>query len=244
MEKYNGKRALVTGGSSGIGLSIARLLAAEGAQVMVTGRKEAALEAASKEGLVAVGSDVGSKADIDALAGKVEEAFGQLDAVFLNAGITDSTSFEATTEQMYDAIFAVNTKGPYFTLQRLLPLLAEGSGVVLTTSVSNVLGQLDHGVYAASKAALRSMARTWARELLPRGVRVNAVSPGPIDTGILYKNLPAEVADELLAGYAAQIPMLRTGNPEEVARAAIFLAFDATYTTGAELAVDGGGTQL
>ncbi|CDR13603.1 SDR family oxidoreductase [Streptomyces iranensis] len=244
MEKYNGKRALVTGGSSGIGLSIARLLAAEGAQVMVTGRKEAALEAASKEGLVAVGSDVGSKADIDALAGKAEEAFGQLDAVFLNAGITDSTSFEATTEQMYDAIFAVNTKGPYFTLQRLLPLLAEGSGVVLTTSVSNVLGQLDHGVYAASKAALRSMARTWARELLPRGVRVNAVSPGPIDTGILYKNLPAEVADEMLAGYAAQIPMLRTGNPEEVARAAIFLAFDATYTTGAELAVDGGGTQL
>ncbi|GAA1279506.1 SDR family oxidoreductase [Streptomyces javensis] len=242
--KYNGKRALITGGSSGIGLSIARHLAAGGAQVMVTGRNEAPLEAAAKEGLVAVRSDACSKADIDALAGKVEEAFGQLDAVFLNAGITDSTSFEATTEQTYDAIFAANTKGPYFTLQRLLPLLAEGSGVVLTTSVSNVLGQSDHGVYAASKAALRSMARTWARELLPRGIRVNAVSPGPIDTGILHKHLPAEVADEMVAGFAAQIPMLRIGNPEEVARAAIFLAFDATYTTGAELAVDGGGTQL
>ncbi len=244
MEKYSGKRALITGGSSGIGLSIARLLAAEGAQVMVTGRKEAALEAASKEGLVAVRSDATSKTDIDDLAGKVEEAFGQLDAVFLNAGITDSVSFEATTEQTYDAVFAANTKGPYFTLQRLLPLLAEGSGVVLTTSVLNVLGYPDHGVYAASKAALRSMARTWARELLPRGVRVNAVSPGPIDTGILHKKLPVEVADEMAAGFAAQTPMGRIGNPEEVARAAIFFAFDATYTTGAELAVDGGGTQL
>ncbi|AGP54373.1 SDR family oxidoreductase [Streptomyces rapamycinicus] len=244
MEKYNGKRALITGGSSGIGLSIARLLAAEGAQVMVTGRKEAALEAAREEGLVAVGSDAASMADIDDLAGKVEEAFGQLDAVFLNAGIADSESLEATTEQTYDAVFAANTKGPYFTLQRLLPLLAEGSGVVLTTSVLNVLGYPDHGAYAASKAALRSMARTWARELLPRGVRVNAVSPGPIDTGILYRKLPVEVADEMAADFAARIPMGRMGNPEEVARAAIFFAFDATYTTGAELAVDGGGTQL
>ncbi|GLY99031.1 SDR family oxidoreductase [Actinoplanes sp. NBRC 103695] len=244
MGNHDGKRALVTGGGSGIGLSIARLLAAEGARVMVTGRNEAALETASKEGLVAVRSDATSKADVDALAGQIEETFGRLDAVFLNAGITDSLSFEATTEEVYDAIFAANAKGPYFTLQRLLPLLAEGSGVVLTTSVANELGLPDLGVYSASKAALRSMARTWARELLPRGVRVNAVSPGPIDTGILHKSLPAAVADELLAGFAAQSPMLRVGNPEEVARAAVFLAFEATYTTGAELAVDGGGTQL
>ncbi|MFD6156530.1 SDR family oxidoreductase [Nocardia sp. NPDC060256] len=244
MGKYDGKRALVTGGSSGIGLSIARLLAADGARVMVTGRNKAALETASKEGLIAVRSDATAQADIDALAGKVEETFGQLDAVFLNAGIPDNASFEATTEQTYDAIFATNTKGPYFTLQRLLPLLAEGSGVVLTTSVADELGLPDHSVYSASKAALRSMARTWARELLSRGIRVNAVSPGPIDTGILHKSLPAEVAEEMSAGFAAQIPMLRIGTPEEVARAAIFLAFDATYTTGAELAVDGGGTQL
>jgi NAD(P)-dependent dehydrogenase (short-subunit alcohol dehydrogenase family) len=244
MGRYDGKRALVTGGSSGIGLSIARLLAAGGARVIVTGRKEAALETARQEGLIAVRSDATSPADIDALAAQVEEKFGQLDAVFLNAGVTDHASFEATTEQMYDALFAANTKGPYFTLQRLLPLLVEGSGVVLTTSVSNELGLSDHSVYSASKAALRSMARTWARELLPRGVRVNAVSPGPIDTGILHKSLPAEVADEMSAGFAAQIPMLRVGNPEEVARAAMFLAFDATYTTGAELVVDGGGTQL
>ncbi|WP_067676193.1 SDR family oxidoreductase [Nocardia miyunensis] len=244
MGKHDGKRALVTGGSNGIGLSIARLLAAEGARVIVTGRTEAALETASEEGLIAVRSDATAKADIDSLAGKVAETFGQLDAVFLNAGITDMVSFEATTEQIYDAIFATNTKGAYFTLQRLLPLLAEGSGVVLTTSVVNQLGQQDLGVYSASKAALRSMARTWARELLPRGVRVNAVSPGPIDTGILAKKLPPEAADEMLAGLTAQVPMQRLGTPEEVARAAVFLAFDATYTTGAELAVDGGGTQL
>jgi NAD(P)-dependent dehydrogenase (short-subunit alcohol dehydrogenase family) len=244
MAKYNGKRALVTGGSSGIGLSIARLLAVEGARVMVTGRKAAALDAASKEGLVAVRSDATSRADIDALAGRVEETFGRLDAVFLNAGITDSVSFEATTEEVYDAIFAANTKGPYFTLQRLLPLLAEGSGVVLTTSVANELGLPDLTAYSASKAALRSMARTWARELLPRGVRVNAVSPGPIDTGILHRTLPTDVADDLVAGFTAQSPMLRLGTPEEVARAAVFFAFDATYTTGAELAVDAGGTQL
>ncbi|MGQ4511601.1 SDR family oxidoreductase [Streptomyces sp. DW26H14] len=244
MGKYDAKRALVTGGSKGIGLSIARLLAAEGASVMVTGRDEAALEAARDEGLTAVRSDATSHADIDALAEKAEEAFGRLDAVFLNAGITGNASFEATTERMYDDIFATNAKGPYFTLRRLLPLLSEGSGVVLTTSVTNELGLPDHSVYSASKAALRSMARSWARELLPRGIRVNAVSPGPIDTGILHETLPADVADDMLAGFAAQIPMLRTGKPEEVARAAVFLAFDATYTTGAELVVDGGGTQL
>jgi NAD(P)-dependent dehydrogenase (short-subunit alcohol dehydrogenase family) len=244
MGTYEGKRALVTGGSNGIGLAIARLLTAEGARVVVTGRDEAALGTASGEGLIAVRSDTTVQADIDALAGQVEETFGRLDAVFLNAGITAKTSLEETTEELYDAIFAANTKGPFFTLQRLAPLLAEGCGVVLTTSVSNELGQADHSVYSASKAALRSMARTWARDLLPRGVRVNAVSPGPIDTGILQKSFPSAVAEEMLAGFAAQIPMRRIGNPDEVARAALFLAFDATYTTGAELVVDGGGTQL
>ncbi|WP_215547193.1 SDR family oxidoreductase [Amycolatopsis sp. CA-230715] len=244
MEMYDGKRALVTGGTSGIGLSIARLLAAEGARVMVTGRAEAALDTATEEGLIAVRSDATSKADIDALAGRVEETFGRLDAVFLNAGTADSTSFETMTEERYDAVFATNTKGPYFTLQRLLPLLAEGSGVVLTTSIANELGLPDHTVYSASKAALRSLARTWARDLLPRGIRVNAVSPGPIDTGILNRDLPADVVEEMSKGFAAQIPMRRLGNPEEVARAAVFLAFDATYSTGAELTVDGGGTQL
>ncbi|GAA2077731.1 SDR family oxidoreductase [Streptomyces albiaxialis] len=244
MKTYDGKRALVTGGTSGIGLSIARMLAAGGAGVMVTGRRESGLAAAREEGLIAVRGDATVKADIDALAERAGEELGGLDAVFLNAGVSHSGAFEATTEQDYDAVLGANTKGPYFTLQRLLPLLAEGSGVVLTTSVSNVLGQPDHTLYAASEAALRSMARTWSRELLPRGIRVNAVSPGPVDTGILRKSMPADVVDGLMAQFAEQIPMGRVGNPEEVARAALFLAFDATYTTGAELAVDGGGTQL
>ncbi|MEV5819673.1 SDR family oxidoreductase [Micromonospora haikouensis] len=241
MGKFDGKRALVTGGTSGIGLSIARLLTAGGASVMVTGRSANA----QIDGVIAVRSDATSRADIDALAEQVKDTFGTLDAVFLNAGVPgDSTPFEATTEEDFDAVFAANVKGPFFTLQRLVGLLAEDSGVVLTTSVANEIGMPNMSAYSASKAALRSMARTLGRELLPRGVRVNAVSPGTIDTGILHRNLPTEVADEMVAGFAAQNPMLRMGQPDEVARAAVFLAFDATYTIGFELTVDGGITLL
>lgn len=139
---------------------------------------------------------------------------------------------------------AVNVKGPYFTVQKLVPLLAEGGGVVLTTSAANVLGLPMLSAYAAGKAALRSMTRSLARELLPHGVRVNAVSPGPIDSGILEKSMPKEAAEQTKAQMAADSPMRRMGTTAEVARAAVFLAFDATYTTGAELAVDGGGTQI
>jgi NAD(P)-dependent dehydrogenase (short-subunit alcohol dehydrogenase family) len=239
MEKFDGKRVLVTGGTSGIGLSIARLLAAGGAQVMVTSRTGNA----SIDGIVAVRSDATSRTDIDALAERVNDAFGQLDAVFLNAGVPGTaTPFEVATEEAYDAVFAANVKGPFFTLQRLLPLLADGAGVVLTTSIVNELGVPNMSVYAASKAALRSMARSLGRELLPRGVRVNAISPGPTDTGILHRNLPSEVADELVAGFAASNPMARMGTPDEVARAAIFLAFEATFTTGFEFVADGGVT--
>lgn len=241
MGDYDGKRVLVTGGTSGIGLSIARLVAAGGARVMVTGRSPAA----GIEGLITVRSDATSRADNEALAARVGETLGGLDAVFLNAGITgDQTPYEAASEEDFDAVFAANAKGPFFTLQRLLPLLADGSGVVLTTSVANELGMPDMSTYSASKAALRSMARTLARELLPRGIRVNAVSPGPIDTGILHRSLPAERADALVAVFSAQVPMGRMGRPAEVARAAAYLAFDATYTTGLELVVDGGGTLL
>ncbi|PRY35731.1 SDR family oxidoreductase [Umezawaea tangerina] len=247
MGRYDGKNVVVTGGSSGLGLATAALLVEGGARVLITGRRQEALDAAAEQlgkNAVAVRSDASSLSDIDALAGRVESELGSVDALFANAGITDFVPFEAMSEKVYDELFEVNAKGPYFTVQKLVPLLTSGSGVVLTTSVANVLGIPAISAYAATKAALRSMTRGLARELLPRGIRVNAVSPGPIDTGILDRAMPQEAADRTKAEMAAQNPMLRFGDPAEVARAVAFLAFDATFTTGAELAVDGGGSQL
>jgi len=148
------------------------------------------------------------------------------------------------TEAAYDQMFAANAKSAYFTVQKLAPLMAEGGAVVFVTSVANVMGLPMISAYAVSKAALRSMARLMALELLPRGIRVNAVSPGPIDSGVLYKMMPKEAADQTIKQMTEQNPMKRFGRPEEVARAMVFLAFEATFTTGAELAVDGGGSQI
>jgi NAD(P)-dependent dehydrogenase (short-subunit alcohol dehydrogenase family) len=247
MGKYAGKRVVITGGSSGFGLATAQLLVDEGAHVLVTGRNQTTLDAARDrlgERAIAVRSDVSSLPDIDALADRVKAEFGTVDALFANAGVNGFAPFEATGEELFDELLAVNAKGPYFTVQKLAPLLAEGSGVVLTTSVANVLGLPMLSAYAAGKAAVRSMTRSLARELLTRRIRVNAVSPGPIDSGILEKSMPPEAAEQTKAQMAADNPMLRMGTPAEVARAVVFLAFDATYTTGAELAVDGGGSQL
>lgn len=247
MGRYNGKRVVITGGTSGIGLSTAKLLRDEGARVLVTGRGEAALDSA-REALgadtIVVPSDAASLADIESLADRVKAEFGTLDALVVCAGQTRFAPFDHVTEAMYDELLAVNAKGAYFTVQKLAPLMTEGGGVVFTTSVANVLGIPMISAYAASKAALRSMARSLARELLPRGIRVNAVSPGPIDSGILEKAMPKEAADQTKQQMSADNPMQRFGRPEEVARALAFLAFEATYTTGAELAVDGGGSQL
>jgi NAD(P)-dependent dehydrogenase (short-subunit alcohol dehydrogenase family) len=247
MGRYKGKNVVITGGSSGLGLATARLLVGEGARVLITGRHQAALDAARDrlgDNASAVRSDASSSADIDALADRVRAEFGTVDALFANAGVNGFAPFEATSEELFDELLTINAKGPYFTVQKLVPLLAEGSGVVLTTSVVNVLGLPALSAYAASKAALRSMTRSMARELLPRKVRVNAVSPGPIDSGILEKSMPREAVEQTKAQMAADIPMLRVGTPDEVAKAVAFLAFEATFTTGAELAVDGGGSQL
>ena len=247
MTTYDGKKIVITGGSSGIGLAAARLFADGGAHVLITGRTRSTLDAALEQlgdKAIAVCSDAASLEGIKALAGTVQERFGMVDALFVNAGVTASAPFEATTEEMYDSLFGVNAKGPYFTVQALAPLLREGSGVVLTTSVVNVMGVDALSVYSASKAALRSMTRTLARELLPRKVRVNAVSPGPIDTGILNRSLPADVAEMMEDTYRSVIPMQRLGASEEVAAAVAYLAFGATFTTGAEFPVDGGGSQL
>ncbi|MFB7629980.1 SDR family oxidoreductase [Streptomyces sp. NPDC056149] len=246
MGRYEGKKVVITGGSSGLGLATARALADEGARVLITGRDQDKLRAARDqlgENAIVVRSDAASLPHIDALADRVRAEFGAVDALFANAGVTGSAPFDATSEELYDQLLTINAKGPYFTVQKLAPLLAEGSGVVLTTSAVNVLGLPMLSAYAASKAALRSMTRSLARELLPRKIRVNAVSPGPIDTGIADESMPPQSAEETEA-LVAQIPMLRLGAPSEVTRAALFLAFDATYTTGTELAVDGGGTQL
>jgi NAD(P)-dependent dehydrogenase (short-subunit alcohol dehydrogenase family) len=247
MGKYEGKTVVITGGGSGFGLATARLLVAEGARVLITGRTQATLDAARDrlgERAIALRSDAASLSDIDVLAERVKAEFGTVDAVFANAGVTGFASFESTSEELFDQLMAINAKGPYFTVQKLAPLMAEGSGVVLTTSVANVLGLPMLSAYAAGKAALRSMTRSLARELLPRQIRVNAVSPGPIDSGILEKSMPTEAAEQTEAQMAADNPMLRLGTPSEVAKAVAFLAFEATFTTGAELAVDGGGSQL
>jgi len=245
--RYAGKHIVITGGSSGLGLAAAQLLTDEGARVLITGRNQAALDAARERlggSTLAIPSDVASVPGIEALADRVKAELSTVDALFANAGVNGFASFEETGEELFDQLLAVNAKGPYFTVQKLAPLMTGGSGVVLTTSVANVLGLPMLSAYAASKAAVRSMTRSLARELLPRKIRVNAVSPGPIDSGILEKSMPREAAEQAKAQMASDNPMLRIGTPAEVAKAMVFLAFDATYTTGAELAVDGGGSQI
>lgn len=247
MSRYDGKCVVVTGGVSGIGLATAKLLVEEGARVMVTGRTEDTLTSA-REALgpnaVAVVSNTASIADIETLAERVRSEFGTLDALLVCAGQNVFSPFEQVTEAQYDQVLSVNAKGAFFTVQKLAPLMPEGSSVVFITSVANELGIPMISAYAASKAALRSMARSLARELLPKGIRVNAVSPGPIDSGVLYKMMPKEAADQTIKQMTEQNPMKRFGQPEEVGKALIFLAFEATFTTGAELVVDGGGSQL
>ncbi|MFE6076502.1 SDR family oxidoreductase [Paenibacillus sp. NPDC057886] len=245
--KFSDKKVVITGGSSGIGLATAKLLVDEGAHVLITGRTQKTLDAAREQlgnNAVALLSDAASLTDIEELVDRVKAEFGMIDALFVNAGITRYVPFESMSEEVYDELLTINAKGPYFTVQKLAPLLNAGSGVVLTTSITNVLGIPMISAYAASKAALRSMTRSLARELLPRKIRVNAVSPGPIDTDILERSMPKEAAEQTGAQIRQQIPMLRFGDPVEVAKAVAFLAFEATYTTGAEFPVDGGGSQI
>ncbi|ANW67986.1 short-chain dehydrogenase [Mycobacterium sp. djl-10] len=242
---YGGKRVVITGGTSGIGLATARLLVDGGARVLVTGRTPASLERARTTlGPEAIVVESDAVYGIDALVEQVRSEFGAVDLLVLNAGGTGTATVADTDAALYDSLFDLNAKAPFFTLQKFLPMLGAGSSVVLTTSVSNTKGIATTGVYSATKAALRSMTRTFARELVERGVRVNAVSPGPIDTGILERTMPAQAAREFLEQITADNPMRRCGEPVEVARAILYLGFDATYTTGTELLVDGGASDL
>ncbi len=248
MKRYEGKKVVIIGGTSGMGLATAKMLLDGGARVLVTGRSKEGLESAQKElgkDAIVVSSDARSLTDLDALAARVKAEFDTIDLLFVNAGFSIGAPLESITEAVYDEMFNLNAKGPLFAVQKLTPLISRGGSVVLTTSVANVKGMPGNLAYGAAKAALRSFARTLAAELLSREIRVNAVTPGPIDTPIIGKVFTGkdEVA-QIREKMAGMIPMKRWGTSEEIAKAVLFLAFDATYTTGAELPVDGGWSQL
>ncbi len=248
MKQYQEKKVVIIGGTSGMGLATAKMLVNGGARVLVTGRSEAGLDSAQKElgkDALVVSSDARSLSDIDTLAARVTTEFGTFDLLFVNAGFAIRAPFESMTEAVYDEMFNLNAKGPIFAMQRLAPLIHRGGSVVLTTSISNVKGMPGQTAYAGAKAALRSFARVLATELLPREVRVNCVSPGPTDTPIIDKVFTGEgEAAQIREKMAGMVPMKRWGMSEEIAKAVLFLAFDATFTTGAEFPVDGGWTQL
>ena len=249
MDRLKGKRALITGGTSGIGLETARQFLKEGARVAVTGKNPATLEAARKElgdGVLIIASDAADLPSQKQVAETVRQAFGKLDILFLNAGIAELRPIAQWDEASFDRSIAINLKGPFFLIQALLPVFAEPAAIVLNTSVNAHIGMPNSSVYAATKAALLSLARTVSGELVARGIRVNAVSPGPISTP-LYGKLGLSEADlKAVAGsIQGQVPVKRFGSPAEIAAAVVFLASDeAAYTVGSELLIDGGMSNL
>jgi NAD(P)-dependent dehydrogenase (short-subunit alcohol dehydrogenase family) len=248
-KRFEGKTVVVTGGNSGIGLATAKLFHDEGAKVAISGRDQKTLDEAVKiigPGTLAVKADVAKLADIDKLFSEVTAKFGKIDAIFANAGIAKFAPAAASSEQMFDETFDINVKGMYFTLQKALPHLNDNAGIVLNSSVVNSKGTPNATVYASSKAAVRSLARTFAAELVERGIRVNVVSPGPITTPIFGRTgLPQAAIDEFSESIKNSNPMKRFGKPEEVGHAVLFLASpEASYITGVDLNVDGGAGQL
>lgn len=250
MKKLEGKVAVITGGSSGIGLATARRFVEEGALVVITGRREKQLTdaaAAIGENVTTVVGDVSRLDDLDRLYTVVKEEHGHIDILFANAGAGTIAPLEAASEAHFDQTFDVNVKGLFFTVQKALPLFRDGGSIILTSSVSNIMGLPAFSAYAASKAAVRSFARAWTLELKDRNIRVNAMSPGPIDTPALTTTtgLTPEQAEQAAAQFSSRIPMGRRGEPGEVAAAVTFLASDeSSFVTGVDLAVDGGMAQV
>jgi NAD(P)-dependent dehydrogenase (short-subunit alcohol dehydrogenase family) len=247
MSKHQGKVAVVTGGSSGIGLATAQLLAAEGAHVFITGRRRKELDFAVEQigrNVTAVHGDVSRLADIDRLFAVVKETKGHIDILFANAGIAEGAPLTEITEEQFDRHFDINVKGALFTVQKALPLLRDGASIILTSSVVGSKGLANRSVYSATKAALRSFARTWTTDLKGRKIRVNVVSPGATDTPGL-RGLNQMSGEGLTEAYRDRIPLGRLGRPEDIAHAVSFLASDeSSYVSGIELFVDGGLAQV
>src|ERR1700746_639655 len=249
MPKLDGKISLVTGGTSGIGLAAANALAKEGAHVYVTGRREPELRTAVQQiGRNATGGrgDVSNAQDLDRLFAQIRDEKGRLDILFANAGIARYAALGNITEELYGAIFDVNVKGVLFTVQKALPLMPDGASIILNASIVASKGLSSNSVYSATKAAVRSFARTWTTDLKDRRIRVNAVSPGSIDTpGLSDLLASSETGQQRLKMISNSVPLGRLGTPDEIAKAVLFLASDdSSYVTGTELFVDGGFAQV
>jgi NAD(P)-dependent dehydrogenase (short-subunit alcohol dehydrogenase family) len=247
--KLEGKIALVTGGTSGIGLAAAMQFVNEGAYVFTTGRRDAELAAAVKEigrNVTGVQGDVSNLGDLDRLFAQIKKEKGRLDIVFANAGVAKYAPIGKITEELYDSTFNTNVRGLLFTVQKALPLLPDGASIILTASIVGSKGLAANSVYSATKAAIRSFARTWTTDLKDRRIRVNTVSPGSIDTPGLSRLLASsETGQQRLKMISNNVPLGRLGKPDEVAKAVVFLASDdASYITGTELFVDGGFAQV
>jgi len=249
MKRLHNKVAVITGGNSGIGLATAKVFIDEGAKVAIFGRDKKTLDQAAKtlgENAIAIQGDVTNSSDLDKLFDRTVITFGKVDILFANAGVAQFAPFDQTDEKMFDSNMNINVKGSYLTVQKALPVLNKKASVIFNTSVVNVKGFSGTSAYSASKAALRSLVRTLATELLGNEIRVNAVSPGPINTPIFSRSgLPQEAVQQMARSIESTNPMKRFGQPEEVAKTVLFFASDdSSYITGSEIAVDGGLTHL
>jgi len=247
MNRLEGKNVLITGGSSGIGLASARLFRAEGARVAITGRDPERLAQTQQElgaDSLVIRSEAGSLPEIDAMIEQVRGRFDQLDVLFLNAGVANPAPIDFVTEEQFDEVMNVNLKGAFFTIQKALPMMKKGGSIIVTTSITNKTGSPNFSVYGASKGALRSMVQSLSLALIERGIRINAVNPGPIETGGFNRlELPSEVKQAIKSDIEQRSPSKRFGTPEEVAKVALFLASDdSAYVVGEEIVVDGGIT--
>ncbi len=247
MNRFEGKVAVVTGGNSGIGLGAAKAFAREGASVVVTGRDPASLKAAEKEighGALALKADATRLADLDAAMATIRERFKKIDALFVNAGIGKFVPFEQVTEAFFDETMAVNFKGVFFTVHKALPLLTRGAAVVLNASINAHKGMPGTTVYGATKAAVVNLAKTLSADLVGRGIRVNAISPGPVQSALLTRaGLPQAQLKETTDWIKSQVPLKRFADPEEIAQAVLYLCSDASsFILGAEIVIDGGMT--